>query len=238
MAWNRLFFTDTDEGTGQLGGGAWLEDISLWPLNPDTREPMLPLLMINSTFLAIPFLPEGMVATVFVSAKATSEGFSEALMQKYTVHQKDELSKLASGHAKVLLHRLSAEERFIEHMPPPITKKYIQLNEFTALDAELESEDDFNGAEFSKQLGRPCWLQGHIYEGSRYFFLAQLLESDIASVSPQHEGIFSGGMGYLFWDNRAKKLSEGSEGGYFLIQLPETSQKAKADIQGVCHGNE
>lgn len=219
MAFNRLFFTEVDEGVGQLGGGAWLEDVSLWPVNPGTGEPMLPLLMINSKFLTIPFLPEGMVATVFISVREKRGVFSENLMRKYTVHQKDELPKLADGYAKVLLHRPSVEERFIEFMPSPISKKFLQLKEFTPSDSEVESEDDFNGADFSKQLGRPCWLQDPIYEGSRYFFLAQLLESDIARVSPQHEGIFSEGIGYIFWDNRAKKLSEGSDGGYFLIQF-------------------
>lgn len=50
-------------------------------------------------------------------------------------------------------------------------------------------------------------------------FLAQLADADIAKVSPRHEGIFGGGIGYVFADNRAKKMKNADVGGYFFIQF-------------------
>ncbi|OWP73683.1 hypothetical protein CEC48_00930 [Pseudomonas sp. K2I15] len=34
-----------------------------------------------------------------------------------------------------------------------------------------------------------------------------------------HEGLLGGGIGYVFADNRAKKMKEGDEAGYFLVQF-------------------
>jgi len=82
-----------------------------------------------------------------------------------------------------------------------------------------ELEDLDCGVGISKILGRPAWLQDPLYESPRYYFLAQLTDSDIAKISPRHEGIFGGGIGYIFADNRAKKMNEGDLGGYFFVQF-------------------
>ncbi len=82
-----------------------------------------------------------------------------------------------------------------------------------------ELEDLDSGAGISKVLGRPAWLQDPLYESPRYYFLAQLTETDITKISPGHEGLFGGGIGYIFADNRAKKMKEGDLGGYFLTQF-------------------
>lgn len=220
MAFNRILFSDTDEQVGQLGGGSWLDDISRWPVTPGTGEPMLPLLTITSNFLRTSFIPEGMALTVFVSVRERAGHFSESHLRKYTVHHQEKLPALAAGYTKVVLHRVATEESFIAGMPNPVTKKYINLRGFTPSEMAEESEDKFSGADFSKQLGRPCWLQDPIdAQSGQWLFLAQIIESDIAKVSPQHEGMFAEGIGYLFADNRIAGASEEGEAGYFFIQF-------------------
>lgn len=219
MSINRIIFSDQNHSLGQIGGGAWLNDLSLWPKDPKTGKPMLPVVMLTSKFLSVPFIPEGMAITVFVSVERSDGIFKRSSLREFTVHQQSEMDKLKLGYSKVLLHSLASQELFTETLDIPITRKYITQQAFSAEEIAEELDDETSGAGLSKVLGRPCWLQDPLYENPRYYFLAQILDSDIGKISPQHEGLFAAGIGYVFADNRAKKLSEGADAGYFFIQF-------------------
>lgn len=219
MGYKTITHSDRDESFGQFGGGAWLEDTTLWPRDPDTGALMLPVLMLTDRVLSIPFLAKGMVATVFVSVERSADGFKLSSIRKLTVNQESDVDNLRKGYSKVIMHKRSKEELFPEPVGNYLKSAYVALNEFTDEDDAEELEDDTNGAGMSKLLGRPHWLQDMIPEPPSYYFLAQISEYTIRKVSPQHEGIFGDGMGYLFIDHRAKKLDEGAEAGYFFIQF-------------------
>lgn len=219
MGFRKILTSNTDKFFGQIGGGAWLNTIEQWPTDPDTGDLMLPVMMLTENALNIQYLPEGMALTVFVSIQRSKDSFKRSSLRNITINQKSEFDVLKKGYSKVLLHKRSSEEIFPETAKDLINKKYIDLQEFDDSDDAEEAEDDINGASISKVLGRPHWLQDLIPETPRYYFLAQITDYDIRTISPQHEGIFGNGMGYIFADNRAKKLDDGADGGYFFIQF-------------------
>lgn len=219
MAINKIIWSDQDHALGQLGGGAWLEDLALWPTDPKSGKPMLPLVMMTSRFLSVPFIPEGMAITVFISVERSQGHFKRSTLREFTVNQQSDLPKLNVGHSKVLLHTLADHEMEVSTVDMPITRQFIAQQPLNAEEMADELDDEMNGAEMSKVLGRPCWLQDPIDETPRYYFLAQLLDADISVVSPNHEGLFANGIGYIFADNRAKKLTSGADAGYFFIQF-------------------
>ena len=219
MGINQIILSEQDHNLGQIGGGAWLTDLALWPKDPQTGQLMLPVITMTSTFLDVPFLSSGMALTVFVSVERTDETYTRSSVRKLTVHQQSEMEKLQLGHSQVLLHALATSELTPAALVDPIPRTYIAQQPFTPEQMEEELEDVDSGAGISKALGRPAWLQDPLYESPRYYFLAQLSDADIAKISPSHEGIFGGGIGYVFADNRAKKLKEGDVGGYFLVQF-------------------
>lgn len=214
MSLKKITYAENDQSLGQLGGGAWLSDIALWPTDPDTGELMLPLMTLTSRFLGTPFLADGMAMTVFISVRGD---FKRSALRKFTVHRQDELEGLKKGYSQVLVHPLASVE--LQPDLPLINRKFIDLSAFDEADLQEELEDDTQGAGMSKVLGRPCWLQDPIYETPRYYFLAQLQERDIRAISPAHEGLFAEGTGYLFADNRSQKITQPTEGGYFFIQF-------------------
>lgn len=219
MGFKKILTSDTDKSFGQIGGGAWLNTTELWPTDPETGDLMLPVLTLTEHALNIQYLPEGMALTVFISVQRSGDSFKRSSLRNITINQKSEFDVLKKGYTKVLLHEKSNEEIFPESAGELINKKYIDLQEFDEDDDAEEAEDDINGASISKVLGRPHWLQDLIPETPRYYFLAQITDYDIRKISPQHEGLFGDGMGYIFADNRAKKLDEGADGGYFFIQF-------------------
>ncbi|PLR62196.1 hypothetical protein QCBJ_16780 [Pseudomonas sp. QC2] len=219
MGINQIILSEQDHNLGQIGGGAWLTGLDLWPKDPQTGQLMLPVITMTSTFLGVPFIPSGMALTVFVSVEPTDKTYTRSSIRKLTVHQQSEMEKLQLGHSKVLLHALATSELTPATLVDPIPRTYIAQQPLTSKQMEEELEDLDCGAGISKALGRPAWLQDPLYESPRYYFLAQLIDADIAKISPNHEGIFGGGIGYIFADNRAKKMKEGDVGGYFLVQF-------------------
>lgn len=220
MGINRIILSESDQGLGQLGGGARLVDIALWPREPETGRLMLPVLMLTAEFLGTAFIPPGMALTVFLAVERDGDGVRRSSLRRLAVHQQSELeTTLAQGHSKVLLHALAPDEIVPPDLDAPIPRTYLAKQAFTSEQMSEELDDADSGACISKVLGRPAWLQDPLYESPRYYFLAQLLDADIADVSPRHEGLFGGGIGYLFADNRAKKMKEGDAAGYFLIQF-------------------
>lgn len=69
MGINQIILSEQDHNLGQIGGGAWLADLELWPKDPQTGQLMLPVITMTSTFLDVPFLSSGMALTVFVSVE-------------------------------------------------------------------------------------------------------------------------------------------------------------------------
>ncbi|MBB5882141.1 hypothetical protein GGR74_003363 [Xanthomonas arboricola] len=57
-----------------------------------------------------------------------------------------------------------------------------------------------------------------IHTSPRYYFLAQFVESQLRRVDPGYAGLFGDGTGYLFADQRARKLG-GAAAGHFFIQF-------------------
>lgn len=219
MGINQIILSEQDHNLGQIGGGAWLTDLVLWPKDPKTGQLMLPVMMMTPAFLGVPFIPAGMALTVFVCAVRNGETYTRSSVRQLTVHQQSEMEKLKLGHSCVLLHTLATSELTPTTLVDPIPRTYIAQQPLTPEQMEEELEDLECGAGISKVLGRPAWLQDPLYESPRYYFLAQLIDADIAKISPSHEGIFGGGIGYIFADNRAKKMKEGDMGGYFLVQF-------------------
>ncbi|ANI63313.1 hypothetical protein [Pseudomonas sp. GR 6-02] len=219
MGINQIILSEKDHNLGQIGGGARLTDIDLWPKDPTKGHLMLPVLMMTSDFLSTSFIPSGMALTVFVSVEREGDTYKRSSLRQLTVHQQSEMEKLAQGHSKVLLHTLAPFELMPPTLEDPIPRSYIAQQPLTDEQMTEELEDPDCGASISKILGRPGWLQDPLYESPRYYFLAQILDADIAKISPRHEGLFGGGIGYVFADNRAKKMKEGDEAGYFLVQF-------------------
>jgi hypothetical protein len=180
---------------------------------------MLPLMTMTSTFLNVPFIPPEMALTVFICIERDDTIYMRSSVRELAVHQQDEMGKLKLGHSCVLLHKLATSELTPPHLADPIRRAYIVQEPLTPDQLESELEDLDCGAGISKALGRPAWLQDPLYEEPRYYFLAQLIDADIAKLSPRHEGIVGGGIGYIFSDNRAKKMKEGDVCGYFLVQF-------------------
>ncbi|SPO69289.1 hypothetical protein [Pseudomonas sp. JV241A] len=215
----KILLGSNDRGLGQVGGGARLPRLDLWPLTPDTQEPMTPLCTITERFLPINFIPAGMALTVFITARQHGGAFNRAVQRHYTVNQQDDLDKTGNGYARVILHTL-AEQELLPAVPPLLLERsFIQFEPLSAQEEDEELADEDSGLEVSKPLGRPSWLQDPIYEPQRYQFLMQLLDSDIAKASPAHEGLLADGIGYLYVNRQARRGKEGDEGGFFFIQF-------------------
>ncbi|WP_296266631.1 hypothetical protein [Pseudomonas sp. UBA6562] len=220
MSDNKIIFSDHDEGLGQVGGGAFLEDSALWPKAPDSGEPMTPLMTLTERFLPVKFVPEGMALTVFIVVRQQAGHFNRATQRHYTVNQNSELGTACkSGYARVVLHTLSERALWPTPGTPLLPRKFINFQAMSEEEVDEELEDEDSGIELSKPLGRPSWLQDPIHGSARHVFLMQLLEADIVAWSPEHEGLFAEGIGYVYLDKQARRGKQGDEGGYFFIQF-------------------
>lgn len=219
---DKIVLKQQDKGLGHIGGGAYLTDLKLWPSNPKTGELLTPLVTTTDRFYAgYQCVPPGMALTVFIAAQQyQSGGFNAALQRRYTVHQQSELQEqIENGFARVILHDLAPEPIVPSNPPLLLTQAFIDFEEMTEDEFDVEIGGEFGGIEMSKSSGTPSWLQDPVYELSpRYRFHLQLLDADIAGINPDHEGIFADGIGYVFIDHRARRGKEGDEAGYFYIQ--------------------
>lgn len=216
---NKIVWSDQDAGFGQVGGGAFLEDIALWPLAPSSGKMMTPLITLREHFLPVRFLPEGMALTVFIAVDARDGTFDSSIQHRYTVNLQSELEEVRQGgYSRVLLHKLSEQALWPTSDTVVIPPKFIDFVEMTDAEVEADLEDDRNGLGISKPVGRRFWLQDAIGESNRYSFLMQLMEYDIAEWSPVHAGLIGRGVGYLYVDRQARRGKQGDEGGYFFIQ--------------------
>ncbi|MCT8165081.1 MULTISPECIES: hypothetical protein [Pseudomonas] len=215
---NKIVFTERDKGFGQVGGSVRMDDPTLWPLAPDTQEPMTPLCTITENFLPAPVFPAGMAATVFITARKRDGYFNQSVIRRYTVHDEAELPNTHNGFARVLLHRLTDRE-----LPAPtgtflLERRYIDFEPMTDEEFEEEHADEYAGLGISKQLGRASWMQDPIYLSSRYVLLLQLTDYDISRWAPTQEGIFLDGVGFVYLDKQARRKKQGDEAGLFFVQ--------------------
>ena len=209
----KFLWSDQDRGFGHIGGGAFLEDMALWPAVPDTGEPMTPLITLSEQFLPARFLPDGMALTVFVAVKR------EQVALDLSVGQQSELGAVRkAGYSRVMLHRRSDQEHYPAPGTPLLQRTFIDFAPMTDEEIEAERQDEDSGNGLSKPQGRPQWLQDPIDPAKHHAFLLQLTEYDIADWAPAHEGLLVDGIGYLYVDQRTLQGKEGNEGGYFFIQ--------------------
>ena len=217
----KIVLSQQDQGFGQVGGGAFLNNLSLWPISPENGELMTPLLTLTERFRPARLLPPGMAITVFIAARQQRDGdFSHNLQRRYTVNQPSELQEVTkNGYARVILHELAEKPLFPDDHPLLLQSAFIDFEEMTDEELEDEHADEDRGIDLSKPSGRPGWLQDAIYPPARYTFLMQLADGDVAEASPQHEGLLAEGIGYVFLDRQAVRGKEGDEAGYFFIQF-------------------
>jgi hypothetical protein len=217
----KILLSQQDRGFGQIGGAALLKDLSLWPKNPETGMLMTPILTLSERFQPAMFVPPGMAITVFLAVEQHQDGsFSRPLQRRYTVNQQIELlNVLSSGFARVILHELASQPLEPANPPLLLERAFIDFEEMTDEEHDEEHQDEDSGIGLSKPSGRPCWLQDPIYEPTRYMFMMQLIDADVAEASPQHAGLFGEGNGYLFVDMQARRGKQGDDAGFFFIQF-------------------
>lgn len=170
MGINQIMLSEQDRNLGQIGGGAWLTDLDLWPKDPQTGQLMLPVMTMTSTFLDVPFIPAEMALTVFICVERKDENYTRSSVRQLAVHQQSEMEKLKFGRSCVLLHTLATTELTPSALVDLIPRTYIPQQPLTPKEMEEELEDLECGAGISKALGRPAWLQDPLNESPRYYF--------------------------------------------------------------------
>ncbi|EPL3136716.1 hypothetical protein NOX69_003462 [Pseudomonas aeruginosa] len=215
----KIVFTEEDKGFGQVGGSVCMDDPGMWPLAPDTQEPMTPLCTVTENFLPAKVFASGMAATVFITArKQRAGGFKHSVVNRYSLHEQAELPGIQNGYARFILHRLCEEE-----LPAPpgtllLERRYIGFEPMTEEEFAEEHADEDSGLSISKQLGRAAWMQDPIYVPGRYLLLLQLTDYEISRWATEQEGIFLDGIGYIYLDKQARRKNQGDEAGFFFVQ--------------------
>ncbi|MGN8249309.1 hypothetical protein [Pseudomonas sp. SMV7] len=218
---DKIILTQHDQGLGHVGGGAYLNNLALWPTNPKTGELLTPLVTSTERFYSGDrCIPAGMATTVFIAAQHyQSGGFNAALQRRYTVSEQSQLQEqINNGFARVILHDLAPEPIVPDNAPLLLTQAFINFEAMSEDEWDEEIGGEYGGIALSKAGGSPSWLQDPVYEPNRYMFHLQLLDADIAALNPEHEGAFADGIGYVFIDLQARRGKEGDEAGFFFIQ--------------------
>lgn len=220
MSLRKIHITKQDQGIGQIGGGAWVEDMEHWPMDQLGGRPMVPLWSITPVFFPVPQIAENVRITVFVPATDEPRSWHEASEQLLV--RSGKLNPQSTRlHAKVLLHPQAAQP-YIPNGVDVLPEGYLGLEPMTDEELNLETRHLFKGAAMSKQLGREHWLQEQVVVSPRYFFAGQLLEADLVKWDAAYTGIFGGGIGYLFLDYRIKQVTDYADAGIFFIQYAES----------------
>ncbi len=216
MTYHKISIVSDNQGVGQIGGGAWLDDFSDWPLDLETKKAMIPLISFNNTFFPLQWFSPDQVVTIFIPQ--TSNGsFSPNYYRSISCNLNNWALECNRLRTKVIVHKKGKDELFnnnVTHFPVG----YLDLQEMNEVESKEELEDIWNGNDLSKRLGRAHWLQDPINLGARYHFVAQFNEIDLRRFDTDYDGIFNDGMGYVFFDHRLKKANNNSEAGFFFIQ--------------------
>jgi hypothetical protein len=201
-----------------LGGGAWLPEDAEWPKDSQTGEGLLPLFTLAQDFFPTPTISNGMCVTAFIPCRSNSGSVTTPISRSFAANDQRQYqtNTLASV---VLLHKIGSQERRSPANSLYLPHCSMSTEPFSDALMQEENADEINGAEISKLFGRPAWLQDEVFPESKYEFCLQLLEADVARISPAHAGLFRDGTGYLFLDRNCKKYAEAREIGKFFVQF-------------------
>jgi hypothetical protein len=213
-----LIFSDVPSDSSQMGGGAWLENAADWPISTLTGKPLTPLITLRQSLFIIPTIPENMAVTVFIPIEYDRNQIKSSTVRQYTANDPNQLSALSESGACVLLHKLSSTELLLDncHLLPKLS---ISKRKFNDEEMQEENEDDIIGLQTSKLFGRPGWLQDELFPPDPFDFTLQIFERDLYTLKPEYEGIFRDGAGYLFLNEKLKKLNSKKKTGLFIAQF-------------------
>jgi hypothetical protein len=213
-----LIFSDVSSNSSQVGGGAWLESADDWPISALTGKPLTPLITIRQSLFIIPTIPENMAVTVFIPVEYDRNQIKSSTVRQYTANDPNQLAALNETGACVFLHKLSSTELLLDncHLFPKLS---VSKRKFNDEEMQKENEDDIIGSQTSKLFGRPGWLQDEIFLPEPFDFTLQIFESDLYALKSEYEGIFRDGAGYLFLNEKLKKLNSKSKAGHFIAQF-------------------
>jgi hypothetical protein len=214
------FQISTKETTTYLGGLPHLDTSTIWPLCPSTGQPQLHLMTLGPDFFFIPTINAGYSLSVFVSFDYEQRGNNIALPREFAINDTQQVNKVKQGFCQVLLHKtglLPAAAPSPNYLPLP--KCSIDKSPFSLQELKEETTIPGSGLDVSKFGGIPGWLQDDISLGPKFSYLLQVSEYDIRLLSPEHEGLFRGGLGYLYLNRNIRKLTETYEAGHFFVQF-------------------
>jgi hypothetical protein len=213
-----LHFRHGAEDQSQVGGGAWLEDLTHWPMTPDAGRPLVPVLTLRQSIFVAPTIPEEMAVTVFAPIEHDNGQFKASGVRRFAANDTNELNRHAETDVSVLLHKLGDTELFADKCP--FMPKYSMFREkFTENEMAEENEDDYVGVLRSKLFGRPGWLQDEVFPPAQFVFCLQLFEDDLRKADAAFDGLFRGGAAYLFLNQSLKRMPRGKQCGMFFAQF-------------------
>jgi hypothetical protein len=219
------FKKQSDKFVGTLGGMPYLENISLWPVNPKTKNKLVHLLSLFPNFQNDSF-GNDMCISVFISLERNAKGSpKDDIINEMSVHSNRELNLMKNGYTQVLIHNKKElpHSELIE-LPEVLPLFFIESRDLTEEEYQREREmlDETDmGIDKSTVLGFPFFEQDRIVPQPpmKYSFKLQLNEWDIDKFeNGKYKGIFKGGFGYLWLDNNFRRIKEGNSVGLFCIQ--------------------
>lgn len=216
---HRIEFTEFGDGMSQLGGGAWFNSKDYWPICPISKKYLLPVMTIRGNFFPTERFPSpDLCITVFISVIYNKGSFYGINSRHFAASDTKELSSIKKGTSRVILHDVGDKEIFMDVDFPYINKCGMHLVEFTSEEKDEEVQEPDDSLYLSKFSAFPSWLQDPVIPPPSFSFNLQLLEYDIVKISPEHEGIFNDGAGYLFLSRNLRRMKNMDEAGFFIVQ--------------------
>lgn len=212
---------NTSPRFAHLGGGAWLPDLSLWPLTPEGK-PMMPL---DNSFFLIPTLgSDDWAMTVFIAVNYRQNGqaFDPCYARRFAANDQSAFDRFDCAYSKILLHPKGGAELVYPEIDYPLfPKTFIGLrketeDEIAAESAEIDETEQ--GLDNSKAYVFFHFPQDLIRTKPSDWLVLQINQFDLDEISPAHEGIWGNGLGYAAWNRNLKKFAETREVGKFFVQ--------------------
>ena len=132
-----IAFNTSPPRFAHLGGGAWLPDLSLWPLTPEGK-PMMPLMPLDNSFFLIPTLgSDDWAMTVFVAVNYRQNGqaFDPGYARRFAANDQSAYDRFDCAYSKILLHPKGGAELVHPEIDYPLFPKI-----FIGLRKETEDE--------------------------------------------------------------------------------------------------
>jgi hypothetical protein len=211
---NRLEFQEfISDNSLTLGGSPYIMESQIWPLIPGTSLKQTLLLTIFPAYFKIPLIPADCCISVFTSIDQ-NQNYGE----QFACHQTNEITLLKKKYTSVILHKKSPQRLISDNKSFALPLKSIVEIPFTSEEFKMDTIGLLKGSELSKTGGQPGWLQNFVAIGPQYVFELQINEYDLRKISPEFDGIFNDGIGYLFLTLNTKKIIPPKEAGLFFIQ--------------------